>query len=95
MIGEKGGNLSGGQKARISLARALYSNADIYLLDDTLSAVDFHVGNFIIKDCIDGFLKNKTRILITHALNQCKNSDYIVLMDEGQIIGQGTYDVMI
>lgn len=49
MIGEKGVNLSGGQKARISLARALYSNADIYLLDDPISAVDIHVGKFIIE----------------------------------------------
>ena len=49
MIGEKGVNLSGGQRARISLARALYSNADIYLLDDQISAVDIHVGKFIIE----------------------------------------------
>lgn len=49
MIGEKGVNLSGGQKARISLARALYSNSDIYLLDDLISAVDMHVGKFIIE----------------------------------------------
>lgn len=48
MIGEKGVNLSGGQKARISLARAIYSDADIYLLDDPLSAVDIHVANFIM-----------------------------------------------
>lgn len=52
MIGEKGVNLSGGQKARIALARALYANADIYLLDDPISAVDAHVGKFIIEQCI-------------------------------------------
>lgn len=52
MIGEKGVNLSGGQKARISLARALYSNSDIYLLDDLISAVDMHVGKFIIEQCL-------------------------------------------
>ena len=49
MIGEKGVNLSGGQKARISIARAIYSNADIFLLDDPISAVDIHVGKFIME----------------------------------------------
>lgn len=57
MIGEKGINLSGGQKARISLARAIYSDSDIILLDDPLSAVDAHVGNFIMKECLLGKLK--------------------------------------
>jgi len=49
MVGEKGINVSGGQKARINLARALYSNKDIYLFDDIISAVDVHVGNFIVR----------------------------------------------
>lgn len=66
MIGEKGVTLSGGQKARISLARAIYSDADIYLLDDPLSAVDVHVANFIMQECFLNCLKNKTRILCTH-----------------------------
>lgn len=68
MIGEKGVNLSGGQKARISLARALYSNADIYLLDDPISAVDIHVGKYIIEKCLKTYLNRKTIILVTHAL---------------------------
>ena len=83
MIGEKGINLSGGQKARISLARAIYSDADIFLLDDPISAVDAHVGNSIMCDCLNGYLKRKTIILITHALNNCKFADYIYLMDNG------------
>ncbi len=60
-IGEKGINLSGGQKQRISLARSVYSNADIYLLDDPLSAVDAHVGKSIFDQVIgpNGLLKNK------------------------------------
>ena len=66
MIGEKGINISGGQKARISLARACYSNADIYLLDDPLSAVDPEVANKIFHECIEGYLKNKLRVLVTH-----------------------------
>ena len=68
-IGEKGTNLSGGQKARVSLARALYSNKDIYLLDDILSAVDVDVGKFIMKETIMGYLKRKTVIMPTHAIS--------------------------
>ena len=67
-IGEKGTNLSGGQKARISLARALYSNKDIYLLDDILSAVDVHVGKFIMQKTILEYLKGKTIVMPTHAV---------------------------
>lgn len=69
MIGEKGVNLSGGQKARVSLARAIYSDRDIYLFDDPISAVDVHVGKFLMHECIKGYLSNKTRILVTHAIN--------------------------
>ena len=66
VIGERGVNISGGQKARISLARAIYSNADIVLLDDPLSAVDPEVANKIFEDCILGVLKDKVTILVTH-----------------------------
>lgn len=66
MIGEKGVNLSGGQKARIALARAIYSDADIYLFDDLISAVDVYVGSFIIEKCIKQFLDGKLRLLVTH-----------------------------
>ena len=66
MIGERGVNVSGGQKARISLARALYSDADIILLDDPLSAVDPEVAHKIFHECIKGFLKSKLVILATH-----------------------------
>lgn len=66
VIGEKGITISGGQKARISLARAVYSNADIILLDDPLSAVDPNVANQIFTKCIRGALKDKLVILVTH-----------------------------
>jgi ABC-type multidrug transport system fused ATPase/permease subunit len=66
VIGERGTNISGGQKARISLARALYSDSDIVLLDDPLSAVDPEVASSIFTDCITGYLKNKCVILVTH-----------------------------
>lgn len=68
VIGERGINISGGQKARISLARAVYSQADIYLLDDPLSAVDPQVAHDIFEKCIRGALSGKLRILVTHQL---------------------------
>ena len=66
MVGEKGVTLSGGQKSRVSLARAVYQNKDIYLLDDPLSAVDPKVASNIFFNCINGLLKDKTRVLVTH-----------------------------
>lgn len=69
MIGERGSTLSGGQRARISLARALYKNADIYLLDDVLSALDAQVTASIFKETLTKHLKGKTIILATHLLN--------------------------
>ena len=67
-IGEKGVNLSGGQKARISIARAIYSDAEIYIFDDPLSALDAYVGMNLFKDVFNYFLKEKTVIISTHAL---------------------------
>jgi len=66
VIGERGINVSGGQKARISLARALYQDADIYLLDDPLSAVDPEVAQNIFHKCITSYLKDKIVVLVTH-----------------------------
>ncbi len=66
IIGDKGVNISGGQKARLSLARAVYSNADIYLLDDPLSAVDPQVAEKLFKQCICNYLKDKSVVLVTH-----------------------------
>ena len=68
MIGDRGINVSGGQKSRISLARAVYSDADIILLDDPLSAVDPEVAKRIFEDCIKGALKDKIVILVTHQI---------------------------
>jgi ABC-type multidrug transport system fused ATPase/permease subunit len=82
-IGERGVNISGGQKARISLARAVYSDADIYLLDDPLSAVDTHVANGIFHECILGALKNKCVILVTHQLQFLRHSPQILILNEG------------
>lgn len=91
MIGERGINLSGGQKARVNLARAIYKDADIYLLDDPLSAVDAHVGKNIFNNCIERFLANKICVLVTHQLQYLKNIDNIVLMNMGRIEAIGSY----
>ena len=94
-IGEKGINLSGGQKARISMARALYADSDIYIFDDPISALDAHVGQNIMKNCISLYLENKTRVLVTHALQYLNFSDRIIYMNNGQVLWQGNYTELI
>ena len=91
VLGERGCSLSGGQRARVNLARAVYFDADIYLLDDPLSAVDAKVGKHIFEKCISGVLSNKIRILVTHQLQHLKNADYIVILDKGTIAKEGDY----
>ncbi|XP_050060625.1 probable multidrug resistance-associated protein lethal(2)03659 isoform X2 [Aphis gossypii] len=91
IVGERGTTLSGGQKARINLARAVYKKADIYLLDDPLSAVDVKVGNHLFEKCIKNYLKEKACILITHQVHHLSEVDHIVLMDNGKIIIEGSY----
>uniref|UniRef100_A0A6Q2XRI0 ABC-type glutathione-S-conjugate transporter n=1 Tax=Esox lucius TaxID=8010 RepID=A0A6Q2XRI0_ESOLU len=92
-IGEKGLNLSGGQKQRVSLARAVYRKADVYLLDDPLSAVDTHVGQHIFERVVGprGLLKDKTRVLVTHGLSYLPQADLILVMVEGEITEMGSY----
>ncbi|KAL5019757.1 hypothetical protein ScPMuIL_002649 [Solemya velum] len=96
-IGEKGINISGGQKQRVSLARAVYSDADVYLMDDPLSAVDSHVGKDLFKNVIgnEGLLKNKTRILVTHGVHWLPMVDKIVVLTNGQISEVGSYDELL
>ena len=85
-IGERGINLSGGQKARVCLARAVYSEKEVYLLDDPLSSVDNHVANHIFVNCFQKLLKNKTRILVTHRHNFLNRVDNIIEMKDGEIV---------
>ncbi|KAJ8716037.1 hypothetical protein PYW08_013322 [Mythimna loreyi] len=92
LVGERGVSLSGGQRARIGLARACYRQADIYLLDDPLSAVDTHVGKHIVSECVMGLLEKSTRILVTHQLHHLKNADKIIVLRHGVIKHQGTFD---
>ena len=80
LVGERGITLSGGQKARVGLARSLYLDGDVYLLDDPLSAVDAHVGRILFDDCITGYLANKTRILVTHQVQLLQKADQILIL---------------
>ena len=92
LIGDRGVNLSGGQKARVSLARAAYSQADIYLFDDPLSAVDANVRLHLFNNCINGLLKDKSRVLVTHQLHIIDSADYVMCIDKGLVVCEGTFD---
>ncbi|KAF9912121.1 hypothetical protein BX616_010415, partial [Lobosporangium transversale] len=96
-IGERGINLSGGQKARISLARAVYARADIYLLDDPLSAVDAHVGRTIFDKVIGprGLLAGKVRVFVTHQIQYLAQSTTILMLREGKVVEQGNFQELM
>lgn len=97
VVGERGISLSGGQKARLSLARAVYARADIYLLDDVLSAVDSHVGKHIMEEVLGprGILSSKTRILATNAIFILQQASYITLIKDGKVVEKGSYKQII
>jgi ABC-type multidrug transport system ATPase subunit len=90
-IVERGANLSGGQKARLSLARAVYVDADTYLLDDPLAALESCVGRTVFQGCFLDALHGKTRVLITQALNFLPQVDHVIVLKNGTIVEQGTY----
>ncbi|CAE6393728.1 unnamed protein product [Rhizoctonia solani] len=95
-IGERGVNLSGGQKARINLARVAYFGPDIAFLDDPLSAVDSHVSKHILENCLlSGPLADKTRILVTHQLHVLPYVDEVIFMDNGRIVERGRYSDLV
>ena len=94
LIGDRGVTLSGGQRARVNLARAIYSDADIYLLDDPLAAVDAKVATRLYDECINGYLKDKTRILVTHQIRYLQNAAHIVFMDGGAIVADGDFETI-
>uniref|UniRef100_A0A8B9GHU7 Multidrug resistance-associated protein 7 n=1 Tax=Amazona collaria TaxID=241587 RepID=A0A8B9GHU7_9PSIT len=89
-VGENGVTLSGGQKARIALARAVYQEKEFYLLDDPLAAVDTEVANHLMQKCILGVLKHKTRILCTHRTEFLEKADALLLIHNGRIVKTGT-----
>ncbi|XXG45908.1 hypothetical protein AAC387_Pa02g0869 [Persea americana] len=90
-IGQRGLNLSGGQKQRLQLARAVYNDADIYLLDDPFSAVDAHTAAILLNDCVMAALEKKTVILVTHQVEFLVESDSILVMEGGHITQSGSY----
>ncbi|XP_042487335.1 ABC transporter C family member 3-like, partial [Macadamia integrifolia] len=95
IIGERGINLSGGQKQRIQIARALYHDADIYLLDDPFSAVDAHTGTHLFKECLLKMLGSKTVIYVTHQVEFFPFADLILVMRDGKIIQAGKYEEIL
>ena len=84
-IGEKGINLSGGQKARVALARAIYKRPDVLLMDDPISALDANVRKMIFEQVFTGLMKDKTRVLVTHAVDFIHLADHVIIMKEGRI----------
>lgn len=88
-VGEAGNTLSGGQKTRISLARAIYADKDIYLLDDILATLDVKVAKHVFQHVILGLLRHKTRILCTHQTQYLVHADLVIEMSKGKIINQG------
>jgi ATP-binding cassette subfamily C (CFTR/MRP) protein 1 len=91
-IGERGVNISGGQKQRVSMARAVYSDSDVYIFDDPLSALDAHVGRQVFDKCIKEELRHKTRVLVTNQLHFLPYVDKILLIHDGVIKEEGTFD---
>lgn len=94
-IGERGVNVSGGQKQRVAFARAVYSDRDIVVMDDPLSAVDSHVATALFHDCICGALDGKTRVLVTHHVQFLPSADNIIVVNDRQIEFMGTYDQLM
>ncbi|RHY34520.1 hypothetical protein DYB32_000893 [Aphanomyces invadans] len=90
-IGERGMNLSGGQRMRVALARAVYQDADIYLLDDVLASVDAHVGATIFQECIRGMLGGKLVLMVTNNLQILPHCDNVMVLSQGCIVEHGTY----
>lgn len=95
IIGDRGINLSGGQKQRVQLARALYQDADVYLLDDPFSAVDAHTGSELFKEYILTALATKTVIFVTHQVEFLPAADLILVLKAGRIIQAGKYDDLL
>ncbi|WOL09549.1 hypothetical protein Cni_G18302 [Canna indica] len=94
-IGERGINMSGGQKQRIQLARAVYQDANIYLLDDPFSALDAHTGTQIFKDCLMGILRDKTILYVTHQVEFLPVADLILVMKNGKIMQAGKFSELL
>ncbi|KAJ3006280.1 Canalicular multispecific organic anion transporter 2 [Thoreauomyces humboldtii] len=95
IVGEKGVQLSGGQRARIALARAIASNCSVLLLDDPLAALDSHVGKTIFEETLCGELKGRTIILTTHQLQFAARADIVLVLDQGRVVETGAFRDLI
>ncbi|CAF0805769.1 unnamed protein product [Adineta ricciae] len=95
MVGDQGVMLSGGQKARVNMARALYREADIYLLDDPLSAVDTKVSKYLFERCIRDYLRDKICVLVTHQIQFLQDATKIIMLDNGEMVHTGTYSELL
>ena len=91
IVGERGEVLSGGQRARVSLARAVYADVDLYLLDDPLSAVDFKVGQQIFDKCIKGLLGHKTLVITSHQEQHMQEADSVIILYKGRVLQTGSF----
>jgi ATP-binding cassette subfamily B protein len=94
MLGERGITLSGGQKQRVSIARAIIKNPEILLFDDCLSAVDTETEEQILNNLLE-ISKDKTTIIVSHRVSSAKNADKIIIIEEGQIIQEGSHNQLI
>ena len=94
ILGERGITLSGGQKQRVSIARAIIKNPQILLFDDCLSAVDTETEEQILNNLLK-ISKNKTTIIVSHRVSSAKNADKIIIIDEGQIIQEGSHNQLV
>ncbi|RKP06702.1 P-loop containing nucleoside triphosphate hydrolase protein, partial [Thamnocephalis sphaerospora] len=94
-IGERGANLTMGQRHRVSIARAAYSDAEILLLDDPLSTMDAQIGKRIFNECISGYLRKKAVVIVTNQLQFLEHCDQILIMSDGHCIEQGTYRELV
>ncbi len=90
-VGERGVVLSGGQRARVSLARAVYADADVYLLDDPLSAVDLKIADHIFNHCIRQLLQDKIRVMVTYTESHMKAADQVLVLHKGSVLGKGSF----
>ena len=91
IVGERGDTLSGGQQIRTSLARAVYADCDIYLLDNPLAALDMNVSNHIFQHCVLGLLSNKVRLMVSHQESHMKLADQVIVLHNGSVIDKGTF----
>ena len=94
LIGERGVTLSGGQKQRVSIARAIFRHPQVLIFDDCLSAVDTRTEEEILRN-LGGLMKSKTSLIIAHRISTIKNADKILVMDQGQIVEQGTHETLM